>query len=368
MFSRLSVVVFSLLVTQSAVFNSTAYANEQLTVHLAGQSRDQLVINTPTKLEYSVFKLKNPSRIVIDLFGVESLKEKNWSLSQNPRFKSIRFGMHKSKTRMVIDLRETTIPRYAIQQTATGLQVRFIEKNKPSSITAASLESAPSLSIPAALTTPALIQAARNRKSNEEMMHKKLTEIPSGAKVETHASAAPHSSVLPKQKVAPLEFLIQEKRVAEPLASLSSKTKLPSAPIQEIQKTEPIEPKIAPKLETNQPKHDSSLLSLTAINFEYSSEKAPQIAFDLNAGNTEQGPDYQFVRYSDYYELSIANAALDGDHLALPFFPPYDFEGFVYVLANQNDQHIKMKIGIEPNTQLSAFIDNNRIFVRKKNS
>ena len=100
---------------------------------------------------------------------------------------------------------------------------------------------------------------------------------------------------------------------------------------------------------------------LTGINFEYSSQdQSPTIKFAIS----KRG-EYRFSKLDEKsYELSLPGYNLAKNHLALPQFPPQDFNGITFVRAGKKNDTIQIIIGIERGTRLSPISKDNEILIR----
>lgn len=73
--------------------------------------------------DYNSFRMKRPSRIVIDLLGLTNLYKKNRVDVNSPMLKRIRIGQHKDKVRLVLDIPEGAPVDYAVSKGERALFV-----------------------------------------------------------------------------------------------------------------------------------------------------------------------------------------------------------------------------------------------------
>jgi hypothetical protein len=64
------------------------------------------------------------------------------------------------------------------------------------------------------------------------------------------------------------------------------------------------------------------------------------------------------------YELTVDQAALAGEHVAYPQFPPDTFQGFEAVLAEQSGATVLVKIYVAEGTKLSPFRVKDQLWVK----
>ena len=73
--------------------------------------------------DYNVFTLESPKRIVIDLLNLKNLFPKNVVYTKGSNLKQIRIGIHKKKTRVVLDFSGFRMPPYRIDRVKKELIV-----------------------------------------------------------------------------------------------------------------------------------------------------------------------------------------------------------------------------------------------------
>ena len=105
---------------------------------------------------------------------------------------------------------------------------------------------------------------------------------------------------------------------------------------------------------------NSAAVKLTALGFEkgIKGERSLKLKFSKAVG-------YQLVRRSkELYVLIVENAEPASAELALPHFPPQDYEGFVSVRAQARDSQIQVFIYIEEGTHLLSVPYGSEIWLR----
>jgi type IV pilus assembly protein PilQ len=73
---------------------------------------------------YEVQEVANPSRLVVDLFGVSAAPRKVPNLKKGP-LSRVRLGKHETHVRVVLDARDNTLPPFDVASTDDGITVVF---------------------------------------------------------------------------------------------------------------------------------------------------------------------------------------------------------------------------------------------------
>jgi len=76
-------------------------------------------------------------------------------------------------------------------------------------------------------------------------------------------------------------------------------------------------------------------------------------------------PKYKLVKKdAKYYHLTIPRCSLMWDHLKLPQFPPHDFKGFSMVMAERLGRDVKITIGVDRGTRITALANETEILIK----
>ncbi|MDP3937649.1 MAG: type IV pilus secretin PilQ [Deltaproteobacteria bacterium] len=102
----------------TAVSVDKAATGTQVAVELNGRARS-----------FDFFTLDNPSRLVVDVFGVQEASGKRLIPVGGPEIGSVRIGPHPGKVRIVLDLDDESAP-YAIEPAGSTLLIAFGDRSK----------------------------------------------------------------------------------------------------------------------------------------------------------------------------------------------------------------------------------------------
>jgi type IV pilus assembly protein PilQ len=98
------------------------------TLSAIAASREGIEITVDGGIDtYSIFKLANPDRIVLDMPGVKSAIPANTIAINKFGINSARLGIYPDKLRIVLDATQESLPSYQVIKSANGLRVLFAE-------------------------------------------------------------------------------------------------------------------------------------------------------------------------------------------------------------------------------------------------
>lgn len=96
-----------------------------LQIEVTQNSNDvlQVSLRTEKAVRLEDLLLDNPSRLVLDLSGIEVKRPGSFTLAANPILERLRMGRHPGSTRIVLDFKTTAPPPYRIERGARGATV-----------------------------------------------------------------------------------------------------------------------------------------------------------------------------------------------------------------------------------------------------
>lgn len=313
----------------------------------------ELTILQKSPIEPVLFSLKNPARIVIDLPGVEIRKNSELTFAPQSFATSLRLGKHLSKTRLVIDLKDESL-RYSWSKERIGLVIK-LHKELPARTTAHPTAS-PATPTPLP-TQPAAIPASLNSSRYPE-------PAPTGG---TLAETHPSMSALVSPELAPAA-IASTTAIVDTLSPLPTVAASAQLPIPSLAMALPslaipeIVPSAIPSLEaqTSATTAESAGQALRGITFDYLQDHVPVIKLAL-----AEHPNFTIVRRTaDLYQITFTDCGVAEPHLLLPYFPPFDFEGFNLVQAEKNRDGISISIGVDRDLRISAVAQGSEVWIQ----
>ncbi|MEE9591299.1 MAG: type IV pilus secretin PilQ [Thermodesulfobacteriota bacterium] len=115
---------------------SSGKADKILKIEATGVEEGTIVkiITNGSPDNYNSFGLESPARLVIDIWGVESLVQDKTIDVDDINVKRIRIGDHPGKSRIVIDSSRDILPPYSIDKVDNTLMVRFGDVSKEAAV------------------------------------------------------------------------------------------------------------------------------------------------------------------------------------------------------------------------------------------
>ncbi len=290
-------------------------------------------------LTANVFAIKNPTRLVVDIPNFVAGRQQAKRLS-HPDITRIRLGVHKNKTRVVIDLNSAGEPSYDIRSDA-GLGALVVDFSIPGSFSAGT--STPDL-IPTPLAIPSPTPTAIPTPEPD------ISAVPTPAAEPTMAKTPIFTNdSIPRDTPTP---------EPEPTKDLRSPSTIPSLPDVDNPGTGPSVTEL-PGLPGNATGTTSALVK----GIYYQTEKNSNVSsvmIDVDGLNT-----YSLTqRDGNAFELLLEGAALKGTHLSLPQFPPDTFRGFEVIIANERAGNVIVKIYVEDDVTLTPFVVKGKLWLR----
>lgn len=279
-----------------------------------------LSIETPGAADAQIFWFDKPDRLVIDLPFQDGAPDwyRRIILDNGGAASGIRIGSHATKVRVVVDLSKSAEGLYQVNKTNSEIKVLIDSKDSLADF----------------------IEEAQPIDSNIP------GRSPQGVVATPVATATPTPTpTLTPSPVPTLEPTASP--TATPTVALEQPTVEPTMEALELN-----------PMDIEQP--DKAFTKLTALGFEsgLQGERSLKLKFTRAVG-------YQLVRKSeDLYVLIVENANLVTPELALPHFPPQDYEGFVSVRAQVRGSQVRVFIYIEEGTHLLSVPYGSEIWLR----
>lgn len=328
----------SLLCAEESLVKSITHEGLKLELQLRSANELELRFVGKTALsEPTIFAVQNPARIVLDLQERPFLKNGQHEIQALTPLKGVRFGVHKDKVRIVLDLVGLEVPPFKLRH-QDGISVLSLLTlgNQELDLKSTTIEPNPS---------PANSLSAKTEKIE-----------------------SPSATPIPTLKAAVLE--LKEPQPKESEANPASNNNIsPSSSTLKATTLENIKPKptIEPPVSSAQDTAEVfDVRKLSTIKFTYLPEdRAPVIVFTLSAR-----PDYSLARLSEKsFKLLIPKSAVLNTKLLNPFFPPRDFKGFNLVQVDPHSNNdLEIIIGVEKGVKLTSAIKGDEIIVRAINT
>ncbi len=276
-------------------------------------------------LTANVFAVENPSRLVVDIPGFVARGPQKQDVI-NPDLSALRLGVHKDKTRLVVDINNKLIPEYSVTSDS-NLGALIVSFNFDSNTV-----SDPTSSEPLALAT--------------ETTNIKMPE-PVAVPEEEPSELPP---VVIEEPEMP-EITIEEPEAVEPEED--------PMPLELPQ--EPQEPTFASVEDVQTPAVSSGFGVVKGVYYQAAkNSKTSSIMVDVDGLN-----QYSLSQASPgAYELLLRDTTLKGPHLSLPQFPPDTFKGFEVIVASQRGDDVVVKVYTDSGVKLSPFIAQGKLWLR----
>jgi hypothetical protein len=298
-------------------------------------------------LTANVFAIKDPTRLVIDIPNFVAGQQQSKRLNHS-EVSRIRLGVHKNKTRVVIDLTSAGSPSYDIRSDA-GLGALVVDFTI---LGAVGKTTPPSTPTPIAIPSPTPKLTAPTI-AIEDPVPTPVAE-PTISKTPIFTRDSPPTGSVPN--ITP-----KSTPSAEPTKeTMPSASTIPSLPDVGEQTNTPSLTEL-PGLPGNTTGATAALVK----GIYYQTEKNSDISsvmIDVDGLNT-----YSLTqRDGNSFELLLEGAKLKGKHLSLPQFPPDTFRGFEVIIANERGSDVVVKIYVEDEVSLTPFIVKGKLWLRAK--
>ncbi len=367
----------------------SAFAENLTSVHHAGlnvaldkvNNEYNLTVERKKKgsspLTVDAFSLANPTRLVIDIIGHRSPKSADYPLKKDV-ISGVRFGVHKDKTRIVIDIDKTQEPYFNINKlSGDKINVSF-------NFDTLSIPTTPTAEIPTTIPVeePKKIAKIIKEPTKEPVKNNtapiiKYPTVKAPAVVE-QPIVKPRVEEPEPVKIEPVEVMPVEPPVTKPKPYVVEKPKekenikiakkttpipkkvIPIEPIPQIE-----EPKVPPTPQTVEtPPYAPKTAIVDKISFQrVSKSKTPAIVVAVNNLDT-----YTFLqKRPQAYSLTLENTRATDTHVMLTQFPPEDFNGIEAVTAYKKGNNLVVKIYVEKGIKLLPYRLENELWVKVVN-
>lgn len=342
---------FSLILTN----NYNANASEQVTstqrqgidvsVYRDGAgSIVKVYKNTITSIDK--FSLTNPSRIIVDITGINLGRTEFIQVPNAPFIKMIRFGARSANvTRMVVDLNVAQIPQFNATLNQGTILMTIGNTQAPSNI-----------NLPSQGGSPSVLGATRlGDEQVNTLPSREEIQRPSELKLPT----APPTRALP----AVLPTIAPTVAIPTPLPTVAIPTPLPTVA--------PVAPKM-PEVDVQQdniPTQEEEL-SNEGANLENCTLNSVSFDKDVSGSSIAKIKLNKKAKFKietaskEIYKVIVPNCKLISDKLNFPYFPSSEYKKFVFIQANQINDNVEVTVAVEENTKLNYLQRDNEIWVK----
>jgi len=88
-----------------------------------GTTSEEVIVSSASGMgKYEILQLENPSRLVVDIFGLQNETNRTFELPESTMVSSVRVGAHADKSRIVMDLKSDSLVHEVLQD-GSGLVV-----------------------------------------------------------------------------------------------------------------------------------------------------------------------------------------------------------------------------------------------------
>ena len=272
-----------------------------------------------------VFALENPGRLVIDVPNKRLKSAKRLSLDA-PHLETLRLGVHPDKMRIVLDMKVNTPPSFVKDYSANEKRAVVSFSFSPSQ---------PAKIVEAKAVEPIKKIEIIEKRATPEQNSKPVEISKASSKVELPEKIEPESTIKPAAVISEIESQNRQSTTTstEQLSKLNKKQTDALAEQKEIKKL-------------------AQALVTTVVFRKLEQSNQPAVMLQVSGLNT-----YSLSRKREnLYHLTLDKAKLNGNHLALPLFPPEEYQGFEVVIAEQKKDKVLVKVFVEENISLSPFI------------
>jgi hypothetical protein len=333
----------------------------------------QVVFNFETApKEITGFIVDNPTRIVIDIFGIPSRTARGANIEVSTITK-LRVGIHQDKTRIVLD--SPVKSGVNIHQEGTALSPTFVivfeedqpaqdQKENESSDTESKLKKQETAPAPTKEPTPSPTKEPTPVPT--KIPTPKPTEVPTPVATEVPSTPMPIKEPTPelsdsKEEKDPKKLGSVEDTLASGDLDSTQEERLPPAPPKETQSITQLEESIKESEAKKKDIIDDGKAVVKTIVFQTTSDN---FISSIVVTATSLGAYTLNQTVPGEYELTITRSKLKGDHLMLPQFPPDSFKGFKYVKSEERDDSVVVSIFVTEGVRLSPYIAQDKLWVR----
>ncbi len=332
-----------------------------------------------TDLTARVFAISSPSRLVVDIPGIPGDKDSRAELTDE-RLQRARVGVHRDKTRFVIDIRDNRKPDYNVRsdEEAEALIVEFkilneiLEESEPepgTENTATENTGTEATPVPTAAATPIPTAEPTTAPTPKPTAVPTIEPTPEPTPV---ATTKPTPKPTPRATPEPTSDPIGEPNVKKDADALLLKA-IQAAQL-EAENNGGETPDTRIVIETPNDTVENGSNSTTDETIEPTSLATVRgIFFQAPKGTAGGGVMIDVENINTYslnqrnenlYELILEKAKLEGNHLLLPQFPPEEFGGFEVLVARERSAQVYIKIYVNAGTILFPYIADNKLWIK----
>ncbi|MCO6431196.1 MAG: AMIN domain-containing protein [Deltaproteobacteria bacterium] len=315
-----------------------------------------VTVTSPKITGSASFVVENPTRIVGDIEGMKSTRNRTIKIDSgslaSARIRAVRVGAHDDKSRVVVDVIGSAIPRFTWSQSEGTATLKVSLSETQASVPALLTPSAPDTTSAAPTESPAVISAKRTPTSPPATPTSRIEEavddmpvieelIPKVPNPTPTHTTAPTFTATP----APSPTSVKTPTAANTPTATSGSPDIPVSPAAMAVATlnsAKLSGKVAPKGQQE----------VVALEFGYSGRTVLQPTIKIRLAKKTR---FGLQKLDDrMYRLVIPDCRLLRPPLKLPQFPPQDFLGFNMVLMEETSEGVEAKIAVERNARITA--------------
>ncbi|MBX7143384.1 MAG: AMIN domain-containing protein [Oligoflexia bacterium] len=316
----------------------------KVSVDAASNAALLIQIPIPTGAKAQTLSLESPARLVVDVTGISKKFRSESRPFSSGALSAVRLGAHPDKVRLVFDFTSASISTTEKQvKNVLNITVRTTDASEANLPAPTPLPSSPAAT---PTSEPQLPQPSKLSPIP------KATEVPintsTPTKVPTTAPTATPTSVpnTPTPAATPTPISI-----APTATPFIAKTKIPAV----------VEPTKADNVAASV---TTSGLRVSGLSFDYAEpDRVPVLKVELSSKL-----EFRLSKKDDKtFKIAIPNCRIASKSLSLPIFPPQDFVGLTFAMAQQFGDDVEITIGVERGIRVSALPRDNQIWVRSLN-
>lgn len=329
-------------------------------------SEAQVTINIGDGSLRATFAVDNPSRIVLDLTKVTLKGSRSVKVARPALIRGIRLGVHKDQVRVVLDCEGERSPKFAVEGSTGSIRVtlRALQGAQP---VVESTPIAPTIAPTVAAKATVEQELISGTVSSASTIPTTTQDVSSESEIsQSSVSSEPASSSVSVSST-PTQLPALTIEAAPTAVATATQIPRPSATHTPIQNARALSTQDMPAgvLPSSPPTPlvGSPTPAMQAIEVprnlvrgiifdEPSADSQPALRIVLSSRS-----QFTLLKMDDKnYELNLPGFTLEAPHLSLPQFPTDNFTGITFVSAASSAAGIRIKIGVDRGTRLSAIM------------
>lgn len=315
----------------------------------ADESSSQISIEgTEGALKTHSELIKNPDRFFIDVLGVQSRTARSIDLNSGI-IKRIRVGIHREKTRIVFDIRDSVT------------NINFKEED---------------LSKPDTGEFNYLFKLSGNASHQQQLAPETKEEVTTPT---PSPSPTPNTKLIDKEDAvppSPTDTPEMAKPTIEPTLEIIQPQTIPSAiasPTIEEKPTTTPTPTPEPTALSQRGELEQAVLDISNSGIT-KNKILKNVVFQTTSDNIQSSIAIYLSEIGTYhsltqespsrYILSLPDTRLRANHLSLPQYPPDSFKGYVYMKAEETPSGSNVIIVVDPGVKLSLEVFQNKLWIK----